>query len=233
MMRDPRELESSPRAEVLRIVQRQGSVSVKELEAAMGVTTTAVREQVAHLLREGFLQATRVRGDIGRPYYVYALTAKAQELFPKDYATLAQLLLEETLAMNGTEGLRALLNRVSRRMGEKLQDSTQVSELSQKLLGLVAAMGATGMEVSMVSVESSGGFVLKAHSCPFFDVALNHREICEMEQEMLGELLGPGVTVDLASRIVEGACACDFHVNRAEAQPVEFAERVTSAGKPE
>ena len=81
MMRDPRELEGSPRAEVLRIVQRQGSASVKELEAGMGVTTTAVREQVAHLLREGFLQATRVRGEIGRPYYVYSLTAKAQELF--------------------------------------------------------------------------------------------------------------------------------------------------------
>jgi DeoR family suf operon transcriptional repressor len=233
MMRDPRELEGSPRAEVLRIVQRQGSASVKELEAAMGVTTTAVREQVAHLLREGFLQATRVRGEIGRPYYVYSLTAKAQELFPKDYAALAQLLLEETLAMSGTEGLRALLNRVSRRMGEKLQDSTQVSELSQKLLGLVAAMGATGMEVSMVPVENSGGFVLKAHACPYFDVALNHREICEMEQEMLSDLLGPGVTVDLSSRIVEGACACDFHVNRTPAQPIEFAERVTSAGKPE
>ena len=85
----------------------------------------------------------------------------------------------------------------------------------------------------MVPVESSGGFVLKAHSCPYFDVALNHREICEMEQEMLVELLGPGVTVDLSSRIVEGACACDFHVNRTEAQPIEFTERVTSAGKPE
>ena len=232
-MRDPKLLNSSPRAEVLKHIQQAGSASIKELEAAMGVTTTAVREQLAHLLREDFIQATRVRGDVGRPYYVYSLTMKAQELFPKDYAALAQLLLEETLAMNGTEGLRALLNRVSRRMGEKLQDSTQVSELSQKLLGLVAAMGATGMEVSMVPVESSGGFVLKAHSCPFFDVAMNHREICEMEQEMLSDLLGPGVTVDLSSRIVEGACACDFHVNRTPAQPIEFAERVTSAGKPE
>src|SRR5437762_130307 len=124
MIRDPKQVEGSPRAEVLRIIQRLGSASVKDLESGMGVTTTAVREQVAHLLTEGFLQATRVRGDIGRPYYVYSLTAKAQDLFPKDYATLAVLLLEETLAIGGQEGLRALLNRVSRRLAGQLENHT-------------------------------------------------------------------------------------------------------------
>lgn len=229
MIRDPRDVEGSPRAEVLKIVQRLGSASVKELEAEMGVTTTAVREQVAHLLREDFLQATRVRGDVGRPYYVYSLTAKSQDLFPKDYATLAQLLLEETLEMHGAEGLRALLNRVSSRIASKLTVDPEASELSQKLLGLVASMGATGMEVSMVPVKSDegvSGYVLKAHSCPYFDVALNHREICDMEQDMLVDLLGPGVQVELQDRIVDGACACEFHVNRKQSEPIEFGERV-------
>jgi predicted ArsR family transcriptional regulator len=225
MIRDPKDVEGSPRAEVLRIVQRLGSASVKELEAQMGVTTTAVREQVAHLLREDFLKATRVRGDVGRPYYVYSLTARAQELFPKDYATLAQLLLEETLEMHGPEGLRALLNRVSTRMASKLTGSTQVNELSHKLLGLVASLGETGMEVSMQTMQNADGvneFVLKAHTCPYFEVARNHREICEMEQEMLTDLLGPGVSIELSERIVDGACACEFHVNRLQAEPIEF-----------
>src|SRR5215211_7241424 len=138
MVRDPKKARTSPRVEVLNLIQRQGSASIKDLEAALNVTTTAVREQVDHLLDEGYLQATRVRGDVGRPYFVYSLTTKAQELFPKDYATLAGLLLEETLAMHGREGLRLLLNRVSRRMADKLYDQTQGMELSQKLLGLVA-----------------------------------------------------------------------------------------------
>ena len=226
VIRDSKQTEHSPRHEALRVVQMLGSASVKDLETGMGVTTTAVREQVARLLQDGLLQATRVRGDIGRPYYVYSLTPKAQEYFPKDYATLAQLLLEETLALHGQEGLRALLNHVSRRMAEKLQDSIQVSELSQKLLGLVASLGETGMDVSMLPVEPSGGYVLKAHSCPYFEVARGHREICDMEQEMMTELLGPGVTVELSSRIVEGACACEFHVNRApHSEPIEFVEK--------
>ncbi len=234
MMIDPKQTESSPRAEVLRFIQRQGSASIKDLEGALGVTTTAVREQVAHLLHEGFLQATRVRGEIGRPYYVYSLTTKAQDLFPKDYATLAVLLLEETLAMNGPEGLQALLNRVSRRMADKFAGQTQGEGLSQKLLGLVAALGDTGMEVSMRSVpESEGDFVLRTPTCPYFDVAKNHREICDMEQEMMSELLGPGVNVKLSGCIIDGQHACEFHVSSA---PVQFEGKrkdVTSVGVPE
>ncbi len=233
-MLDPKQASNSPRAEVLKYIQRQGSASVKDLEAAMGVTTTAVREQIAHLMQEGFLQATRVRGEIGRPYYVYSLTSLAHGLFPKGYSTLAQLLLEETLSMYGREGLRMLLNRVSLRIAENLGDRTQGTELSQKLLGLVAGLGETGMEVSMLPVEGSDSeFVLKTHSCPYFDVARNHREICEMEEEMLGDLLGPGVEVKLAGRIVEGQCACDFHVSRIPTEAIAARKKVTSAGRPE
>lgn len=234
MMRDPKQTENSPRAEVMRLIQRQGSASIKDLEAALGVTTTAVREQVAHLLHEGFLQATRVRGDIGRPYYVYSLTAKAQDLFPKDYATLAVLLLEETLATHGQEGLRTLLNGVSRRMAGKFEDQTQGKELQQKLLGLVAALGDTGMEITMLPVaEPNGDFVLKTAICPYFDVARSHREICEMEQEMMADLLGPGVGVRLSSCIIDGQHACEFHVSRVASPEPLKKNKLTSVGVPE
>lgn len=235
-MLDPKQLEGSPRAEVLRFIQRNGSATIKDLEGAMGVTTTAVREQVERLLREGFLQATRVRGEIGRPFYVYALTEKAQDLFPKDYATLAMLLLQETLALYGPEGLRQLLNRVSSRMAEKFADHTQGKELSQKLLGLVAALGDAGMEVSMLPVaDKEGDFVLTTHTCPYFEVARNHREICDMEQEMMADLLGPGVGVKLSSCILDGQHSCGFHISRIELEPQTSKERVrvTSVGTPE
>lgn len=235
-MLDPKQISGSPRSEVLRVIQRAGSASIKELEAQLGVTTTAVREQVAHLLHEGFIQATRVRGEVGRPYYVYSLTTKAQELFPKDYATLALLLLEEMRAVYGRDGVAQILNRVSRRMAEKLVGQEEEErELSQKLLGLVASLGETGMEVSMQPVDDQeGGYVLRTHTCPYFDVAISHREICEMEQEMLSDLLGQDVEVKLAGRIVEGQCACDFHVTRIPLESLRaHKDNVTSVGIPE
>jgi predicted ArsR family transcriptional regulator len=237
MMFDPKHVDGSPRAEVLRYIQKQGSASIKDLEGALGVTTTAVREQVAHLLHEGFLQATRVRGDIGRPYYVYSLTARAQDLFPKDYATLAVLLLEEVMAEHGTDGLRLILNRVSRRMADKFAGQAQGEELSQKLLGLVAALGDAGMDVAMLPVasesEKEDGYVIRTHTCPYFDIARSHREVCEMEQEMMSDLLGPGVEVKLGNCIIDGKHACEFHVSRVSLQPKEKAHNVTSVGVPE
>ena len=35
-----------------------------------------------------------------------------------------------------------------------------------------------------------------------------------MEQEMLGELLGPGVGIRLGNCIIDGKHACQFHVSR-------------------
>ena len=232
MIRDPKDVEGSPRAEVLKFVQRHGSSSVKDLEAELGVTTTAVREQVAHLLHEGLLLATRVRGEIGRPYYVYSLTPKAQELFPKDYASLAQLLLEETLTLHGPEGLRSLLNRVSCAHGREAVEQRPGKRAFAEAAGSgsLARRDRHGSVHGLLakSKTAQAATFLKAHTCPYFEVARNHREICDMEQEMIADLLGPNVSISLADRIVDGACACDFHVSRVQSEPLEFVSAISA-----
>ena len=156
MMRDPKQSEGSPRAEVLRLIQKQGSASIKDLEAAMGVTTTAVREQVAHLLQRGLLQATRVRGEIGRPYYVYSLTAKAQDLFPKDYATLAMLLLEETLPMRGPRACAPSSTASAAAWPKVLGADPGQGAFPEIAWRSSAALGESGMEVSMLPMAENG-----------------------------------------------------------------------------
>ena len=86
--------QNSPRVAIMRLLQKRGQASIKDLELALGVTATAVREQLSHLMAEGVVDAVRVRGEVGRPFYVYRLTDKAQELFPKAYGTLARLAAE-------------------------------------------------------------------------------------------------------------------------------------------
>ena len=52
----PTVLTGSPAGQVLSILQRQGSVSIKELEVGLGVTATAVRQQITGLLADGYIQ---------------------------------------------------------------------------------------------------------------------------------------------------------------------------------
>ncbi len=205
--------DSSPRSTILRILQSRGSASIKDLEVALGVTATAVREQVAHLIAEDIILARRVRGDVGRPFYVYTLTAKAQELFPKDYGELAHLLLQEIVAMDGPEKLQLLLDRVGNRLAAQYAGHLRGQELEDKLRALADLLIEKGIGADVRRDAVGEGFVLHANTCPYFAVVQDHREICGMEQQMLSRLLGADVV--LGDCVLDGHNGCQFHVQRA------------------
>jgi predicted ArsR family transcriptional regulator len=204
--------DSSPRTTILRILQSRGSASIKDLELALGVTATAVREQVAHLIAEDIIIARRVRGDVGRPFYVYSLTAKAQELFPKDYGELARLLLQEIIAMDGPGKLQQLLDRVGDQLAAQYAGHMRGQELEDKLRALADVLVEKGVGADVRPETVGEGFVLHANTCPYFAVVQDHREICDMEQQMLSRLLGADVV--LGDCILDGHNGCQFHVQR-------------------
>lgn len=204
--------DSSPRSTILRILQSRGSASIKDLEVALGVTATAVREQVAHLIAEDIILARRVRGDVGRPFYVYTLTAKAQELFPKDYGELAHLLLQEIVAMDGPEKLHQLLDRVGIRLAAQYAGHLRGQELEDKLRALADLLVQKGVGAEVRHDDVGEGFVLHANTCPYFAVVQDHREICGMEQQMLSRLLGAEVV--LGDCVLDGHNGCQFHVQQ-------------------
>jgi predicted ArsR family transcriptional regulator len=202
--------ETSPRTTILRVLQSRGSASIKDLEVALGVTATAVREQVAALIAQDIITARRVRGDVGRPFYVYSLTDKAQELFPKDYGELARLLLQEIFEMDGAEKFQHLLDRVGERLAAQYAGHLRGQELEEKLRALAAVLVEKGVGADVRPDAVGDGFVLHANTCPYFAVVQDHREICGMEQQMLSRLLGADVV--LGDCVLDGHTGCQFHV---------------------
>ena len=82
-------IDGSPAGQILKLLQQQGPLSIKEIEAALGVTTTAVRQQLVTLMTTGMVTAETVREKRGRPHAVYRLTEKGQALFAHGYEELA------------------------------------------------------------------------------------------------------------------------------------------------
>ncbi len=199
----------SARLAILRLVQRRGEVTVKELERELGRTTTAVREQLTALLADGYIIANRVKvkGELGRPYFVYSLTDKGQELFPKEYGDLTNMLLEEILALDGQEKLNLLLQRISARAAAKYAANMGGGQhILDRLHNLAALLADKGLPLE---VQQQGNLmVLHTASCPYFAVAQRHREICDMEQTMLGQALGSSVR--LTGCVLDGNHGCDF-----------------------
>lgn len=201
----------SPLWQIVEYLQRQGSATIKELEDLLGVTTTAVRQQLTTLQAEGFIERRVVHAGVGRPHHAYFTTPKVQDLFACQCDDLALTLLQEVFQLEGQERTLVLLDRVGTRLANKYSSSVRSSMLRERVGELAGTLNGNGV-LSDAVAQDDNTFVLRTYNCPFHELAQEHREICEMDKNMIGKVLGSDV--DLSSCMLDGHAGCTFVVSR-------------------
>ena len=207
-----KQLTGSPAGEVLTLLQRKGPGTVRELEDAMEVTATAVRQQLNVLLAEGFIEQRTENVGRGRPKHVYSLTAKGRALFPHHYDEFTNSLLREILLVEGPGKVEELLGRMSLRMAE--QYSKQIVSLlpQERAQALTELLNAKGI-MAEVEVEP-GGIFFREYNCPYYELARQYRAICDMEQGMIAQVVNQ--PVELMSCSLDGHHGCQFKIETNE-----------------
>src|SRR5204863_9718322 len=81
--------------QILALLKRTGSATVEEAAGALSVASMTARQHLVGLERDGLVETEKVRRATGRPHYLYKLTPKGDEMFPRRYEVLARLLLDE------------------------------------------------------------------------------------------------------------------------------------------
>lgn len=201
--------DAGPAAAIVRLLRRRGSASIKEIETELGVTTTAVRLQLSNLQAEGIVGARLVREGVGRPHYEYFLTDKARGLFACYCDELALSLYEELLRDVGPAKVRELLDRVRQRLALQYAGEVEGRVLDERVARLASVLDARGI---VTDVEPhADGFILSEYNCPYHELAQEHREICEMEQAMMAQVLAADVV--LTQCMMDGHIGCQFHVS--------------------
>src|SRR5690606_21723664 len=76
-------------------IKQSPQSTVEDLAEVAEVAPVTVRHHLNALLAEGTIEAASIRRKVGRPYYVYSLSQRGQELFPKRYVRLTSRLLDE------------------------------------------------------------------------------------------------------------------------------------------
>ncbi len=182
----------STRMEVLELLRRKGRCSAESVAADLGVTTNAVRQHLTNLEREGFVKSQPERAGRGRPALLFALTERADSVFPKRYGQLATMVLQEVQDMAGPEALDEIFERVAARHAAAIEHDLEGLGFDERLDKVVAWIGKAGTLAEQSETEE--GVKVTIHNCPFRNTALKFPQVCSITPQLITRLLGAPVS---------------------------------------
>ena len=202
---------------ILALLKRSGGSTVDEVASAVGLARMTVRQHLATLERDNLVQAHEVRRPTGRPHYVYTLTDKGEESFPRRYDHLAKMLIQEVGALDAQEirGLTAaekqklLLRRLADRMANQYIPQVDGKPLEERVIAVTSILQQEGGFAEWSRRE--GGYEIADHNCAYRHVAEANDQLCTWHLQFLSRLLEG--EVKCAQYMSQGADCCRFRVD--------------------
>lgn len=190
---------------LINLLRKTESASVGDLQEAMGVTGTAIRQRLNRLMADGLVRRELVRERRGRPSHRYMLTDKGLRAAGNNYAHLAEALWSEIRAIEDPEVRTGLLQRVAVKLAA-LSGEVAGEGLEEKMRDLARQMKERQVPLE---VDNSGRLpILTLLACPYPELAPHDRSVCDMEEMLFSEALGE--EVQLTGCRLDGAGCCSF-----------------------
>jgi len=182
----------STRMEILELLRRRGRCSAETIAGDLGVTPNAIRQHLTNLERDGLVVSQPERSGRGRPALLFALTERADSVFPKRYGQLATMVLQEVQEMGGPEALDEVFARVAARHASAIERDLGGLGFDEKLNRVVSWIGRAGTLVEQS--ESPEGVKVTIHNCPFRNTALKFPQVCTITPQLISRLIGAAVS---------------------------------------
>jgi DeoR family suf operon transcriptional repressor len=202
---------ATTRTEVLRLLKRRGELSVDDLAAALGITPSGMRQQLRHLLADGYVAHREQRGATGRPRHLYRLTPAADAMFPRRYGDLVSDLLAVASEDDPELVARMFAKRGDRRL--EAARSRLSGTLDARVHALADILDADGYLAEVEEID--GGWLIVERNCAIFDVAVRYGHACSSELEFLRAAL-PDAHIERVHHMVAGETRCAYEVRATE-----------------
>src|SRR6516165_772911 len=82
------------RRRILELIKKAGESRAEEIAGRLGISVQGTRQHLTALERDGLIEHRQRRNGLGRPKYLFELTAAGDSLFPRNYADLTNELLD-------------------------------------------------------------------------------------------------------------------------------------------
>jgi len=168
---------------------RRGPATINELTERLGLSTNAVRSQLAALERDHLVAAEPMQpSSVGKPPLRYRITEDVASLTPKAYDAMLDIVLTAARERVGPQRYGQILRDAAQRIaGDHAPQGSFEARLADTRK-LLASLGAN------VDVERSGNKLrLLGTDCPLSSVVGTHPELCAVLAQVIGKRLGVAV----------------------------------------
>jgi predicted ArsR family transcriptional regulator len=186
--------------QLLVLLKRTGSATVEEAAGALSVASMTARQHLLNLERDGLVESQRVRRSNGRPHFLYTLTNKGEEMFPRRYDLLARMLLDEvgeidplTLAAMAPHDRRThLIQRSADRLAERFRFDADSRSLEERVIAVTDVLRTIGGFAEWLRTPS--GYEIRDYNCVFASLVDEVDGCCEGHVRLITGLLRWPVT---------------------------------------
>jgi predicted ArsR family transcriptional regulator len=204
--------ENPTKERILLLLKKKGLLSIEELSSQLGITPMGIRQHLLSLERKGLVEYVSKRYGIGRPVFIYRLTERADELFPKAYHEFiisAFKDIEENESRGKIEDIfRWRKERLLKEYKEALSDKKSLHDRVYGVKGILESKG------YLVELNGDGNsYILRQFNCLISKVASVFREACGYELQMYRDLLRKDVMRQEC--ISEGGASCTYVIPKA------------------
>lgn len=190
------------------LLSPQGA-SVEALCQTLGVTHNAVRQHLAALMAQGFVAHGESIASGGRPRACYVLLQAGRDLFPRNYALIADGMLEYLYAHAGVGAVQAMLTAMGDKLGKDAAARIATASDADEATRLLAEqLDTLGYEAEVV--ETDGHTEVEAWNCVFHSLARAHPDVCKFDLAFMSAATGR--PVQRTQCMLHGAPACRFRV---------------------
>jgi len=197
--------------ELVTALKQAGESTADDLASSLGVTVSAVRQQLEGLAVEGLVAWRPESRGRGRPTHLYRLTRDAEPLFPKAYGGLTNELLGYVGDVDPALVDDIFDRRRQRRLeGARLRLAAVGDDFPARVAELARILDDDGYLARFEAV-GDGTFRIVEHNCAVLDVAERYGQACSSEIAFLRQAL-PDARIDRVSHMIAGAHSCAYRV---------------------
>lgn len=199
----------STRDAIIYKLRSQGRMQISVIAHQLGLTEMAIRRHMHELAKQGYVEIISIKQAMGRPLHAYELTAKAEELFPRNYHLLTVDLLSELEEDPQTKPyIELMFQGRKRKLLQRYRPTMQGKSLAAKVQELTQIQLAGGYMAEAKQDEHY--YYIEEYNCPIKGVADRYHHACQCELELFQELLE--APVERTECLAKGGAKCNYRI---------------------